>query len=49
MHSLGELGLLTLLAIPLGLLNGDGLCAYLGFSFDADRCGYCSANILLSR
>ena len=33
---LGELGLLTLLAIPLGLLIGYGLCAYLAFSFDTD-------------
>ncbi|SIS57483.1 ABC transporter permease [Neptunomonas antarctica] len=33
---LGELGLLTLLAIPLGLLIGYGLCAYLAFQFDSD-------------
>ena len=33
---LGELGLLTLLAIPLGLLIGYGLCAYLAFRFDSD-------------
>ena len=29
-------GLLTLLAIPLGLLIGYGLCAYLAFRFDSD-------------
>jgi putative ABC transport system permease protein len=33
---LGELGLLTLVAIPLGLLIGYGLCAYLAFQFDTD-------------
>ena len=33
---LGELGLLTLLAIPLGLLIGYGLCAHLAFRFDSD-------------
>ena len=33
---LGEMGLLTLLAIPLGLLIGYGLCAYLAFQFDSD-------------
>ena len=33
---LGELGLLTLLAIPPGLLIGYGLCAYLAFQFDSD-------------
>ena len=33
---LGELGLLTLFAIPLGLLIGYGLCAYLAFQFDSD-------------
>ena len=33
---LGELGLLTLLAIPLGLLIGYGLCGYLAFRFDSD-------------
>lgn len=33
---LGELALLTLLAIPLGLLIGYGLCAYLAFRFDTD-------------
>jgi putative ABC transport system permease protein len=33
---LGELALLTLLAIPLGMLIGYGLCAYLAFSFDTD-------------
>lgn len=33
---LGELGLLTLLAIPVGLLIGYGLCAFLAFSFDTD-------------
>jgi putative ABC transport system permease protein len=33
---LGELALLTLVAIPLGLLIGYGLCAYLAFSFDSD-------------
>ena len=33
---LGELGLLTLLAIPLGLLIGYGLCSYLAFRFDSD-------------
>jgi putative ABC transport system permease protein len=33
---LGELGLLTLVAIPVGLLIGYGLCAYLAFAFDTD-------------
>ena len=33
---LGELALLTLAAIPLGLLIGYGLCAYLAFEFDTD-------------
>ena len=33
---LGELVLLTLVAIPLGLLIGYGLCAYLAFRFDSD-------------
>ena len=33
---LGELGLLTLLAIPLGMLIGYGLCAYLAYQFDSD-------------
>jgi len=33
---LGEMGLLTLVAIPLGLLFGYGLCAYLSFKFDTD-------------
>jgi len=33
---LGEMGLLTLLAVPLGLLFGYGLCAYLAFEFDTD-------------
>ena len=28
--------LLTLLAIPLGLLFGYGLCAYLAYSFDSE-------------
>jgi len=33
---LGEQVLLTLVAIPLGLLIGYGLCAYLAFRFDSD-------------
>ena len=33
---LGEIALLTLLAIPLGLLFGYGLCAYLAYSFDSE-------------
>lgn len=33
---LGELALLTIVAIPLGLLIGYGLCAYLAFQFDSD-------------
>jgi putative ABC transport system permease protein len=33
---LGELGVLTLAAIPLGLLIGYGLCAYMAFQFDSD-------------
>ena len=33
---LGEMGLLTLAAIPLGLLIGYGLCGYLAFKFDSD-------------
>ncbi|MDH3638245.1 MAG: ABC transporter permease [Gammaproteobacteria bacterium] len=33
---LGELALLTLVAIPIGLAIGYGLCAYLAFQFDTD-------------
>ncbi len=33
---LGELALLTLAAIPLGLLLGYGLCAFMAFQFDTD-------------
>ncbi|MBN2864822.1 MAG: ABC transporter permease [Thiotrichales bacterium] len=33
---LGELGLFTLLAIPLGFLFGYGLCAYLAMKFQSD-------------
>lgn len=33
---LGELGLLTLVALPVGMLIGYGLCAYLAFQFDSD-------------
>ena len=33
---LGEMGLLTLAAIPLGLLFGYGLCAYLAYQFDSE-------------
>ena len=33
---LGELALLTLLAIPVGLLFGYGLCSYMAFKFDTD-------------
>ena len=33
---LGELALLTLAAIPIGLLIGYGLCAYMAFEFDTD-------------
>ena len=33
---LGEMGLLTLVAIPLGMLIGYGLSAYLAFKFDTD-------------
>jgi putative ABC transport system permease protein len=33
---LGELALLTLAAIPIGMLIGYGLCAYLAFAFDTD-------------
>jgi putative ABC transport system permease protein len=33
---LGELALLTLLAIPVGMLIGYGLCAYMAFQFDTD-------------
>jgi putative ABC transport system permease protein len=33
---LGELALLTLFAIPIGLAIGYGLCAYLAFRFDTD-------------
>ncbi len=33
---LGELGLLTLIAIPIGFLIGNGLCAYLAMKFDSD-------------
>jgi len=33
---LGELALLTLVAIPVGMLIGYGLCAYMAFQFDSD-------------
>ena len=33
---LGELALLTLAAIPLGLAIGYGLCAYLAYAFQSD-------------
>jgi putative ABC transport system permease protein len=33
---LGELALLTLVAIPIGLMIGYGLCAYMAFKFDTD-------------
>ncbi len=33
---LGELALLTLIAIPIGLTIGYGLCAYMAFEFDTD-------------
>ncbi|MCB1809115.1 MAG: ABC transporter permease, partial [Candidatus Competibacteraceae bacterium] len=33
---LGELGLLTLLAIPLGFLLGRGLCAYMASALSSD-------------
>jgi len=33
---LGELALLTLIAIPIGLMIGYGLCAYMAFKFDTD-------------
>jgi putative ABC transport system permease protein len=33
---LGELGFLTLVAIPLGMLFGYGLCAYMAYAFDTD-------------
>ena len=33
---LGELALLTLVAIPLGMLIGYGLCAFLAFQFDSE-------------
>jgi len=33
---LGEMALLTLAALPLGMLIGYGLCAYLAFQFDTD-------------
>lgn len=33
---LGELALLILIAIPVGLLIGYGLCAYIAFEFDSD-------------
>jgi putative ABC transport system permease protein len=33
---LGELALLTLVAIPIGFVIGYGLCAYLAFAFDTD-------------
>lgn len=33
---LGELALLTLVAIPLGMIFGYGLCAYLAFQFNTD-------------
>ena len=33
---LGELALLTMVAIPIGMLIGYGLCAYMAFQFDTD-------------
>jgi putative ABC transport system permease protein len=33
---LGEQTLLTLVALPVGMLIGYGLCAYLAFQFDTD-------------
>ena len=33
---LGEMAVLTLIAIPLGIMIGYGLCAYLAFQFDSD-------------
>jgi putative ABC transport system permease protein len=33
---LGELAILTLVAIPIGMLLGYGLCAYMAFEFDTD-------------
>ncbi len=33
---LGELGMLTLVAIPLGFLMGRGLCAYLAWNMESD-------------
>jgi putative ABC transport system permease protein len=33
---LGELGLMTLIAIPIGFAIGYGLCAYLAFAFDSE-------------
>ena len=33
---LGEMGVLLLVAIPLGLLIGYGLCAYMAYAFDTD-------------
>ena len=33
---LGEMGLLTLVAIPMGLLFGYGLCAYMSSQFESD-------------
>jgi putative ABC transport system permease protein len=33
---LGEMGVLTLVAIPVGLLFGFGLCAYMAYAFDTD-------------
>jgi len=33
---LGEMALLTLVAIPLGFLIGYGLCSYMAFQFDSD-------------
>jgi putative ABC transport system permease protein len=33
---LGEMAVLTLIAIPLGIMIGYGLCAFLAFQFDSD-------------
>jgi len=33
---LGEMAVLTLLAIPLGFAFGNGLCAYMAYQFDSD-------------
>jgi putative ABC transport system permease protein len=33
---LGEMGLLILVAIPIGLMFGYGLCAYMAYAFDTD-------------